>query len=114
MPITQNFQLNSLANQFSSLVYQNVKQENGGDWFMLDADGEPIRINIIGGAKGMRDIVDAFALQPIKDSYPQWESVGISLMKKCLDSGSLTKCGREIWQSMVNDMGGTVAGGRNA
>jgi hypothetical protein len=43
--------------------------------------------------------------------------VGIELMSRCVKAGGLTEHGREIWQSMVNDMGATVAdncGGKNA
>ncbi|EEY3533623.1 hypothetical protein DFY75_24495 [Escherichia coli] len=46
--------------------------------------------------------------------YPQWETVGIELLDRCVTKDGLTDVGREIWQSMVNDMGATVAGGSHA
>ena len=59
----------------------------------------------------------ANALEALKEHYPQWESVGIELLSRCVTATGLTGRGREIWQSMVNDMGATVAGnhgGENA
>lgn len=46
--------------------------------------------------------------------YPQWETVGIELLDRCVTKDGLTDVGREIWQSMINDMGATVAGGNRA
>lgn len=46
--------------------------------------------------------------------YPQWETVGIELLDRCVTKDGLTDVGREIWQSMINDMGATVAGGNHA
>ncbi|MBB6853447.1 hypothetical protein HEN82_024820, partial [Escherichia coli] len=45
---------------------------------------------------------------------PQWETVGIELLDRCVTKDGLTDVGREIWQSMINDMGATVAGGNHA
>lgn len=50
----------------------------------------------------------------MKVFYPQWETVGIELLERCVTKDGLTDVGREIWQSMVNDMGATVAGGSHA
>lgn len=46
--ITKNFRLNALANQYSAAIYDHVKQQNGGDFFMVDV---PLRIEIAGGNK---------------------------------------------------------------
>ncbi|WP_191185487.1 hypothetical protein [Enterobacter sichuanensis] len=115
--ITKNFRLNALANQYAAALYDHIKTTSGGDYFMIDADGEPVRVEIAGGAKGVRDLIDGYALEALKEHYPQWESVAINLMSRCVTAGGLTEHGREIWQSMVNDMGATVAdnrGGKNA
>ena len=50
----------------------------------------------------------------MKVSYPQWETVGVELLERCVTNDGLTDVGREIWQSMVKDMGATVAGGNHA
>ncbi|ELX2274158.1 TPA: hypothetical protein PXJ57_003973 [Yersinia enterocolitica] len=110
--ITKNFQLNSLANQYSAAIYDHVKQQNGGDFFIVDMlVSSPLRIDIVGGASGVRGLVDAYCLEALKLNYPQWEKLGIALMSKCLDGNTLTQHGREIWESMGADMGSTVAGG---
>jgi hypothetical protein len=36
------------------------------------------------------------------------------MLEKCVNADGLTDTGREIWQSMINDMGATVAGGNHA
>lgn len=109
--ITKNFRLNALANQYSAAIYDHVKQQNGGDFFMVDAGEFPLRIEIAGGVSGVRGLVDAYCLEALKLNYPQWEKLGIALMSKCLDGNNLTQCGREIWENMGSDMGSTVAGG---
>ncbi|EOX2608441.1 hypothetical protein ACPEOH_001188 [Yersinia enterocolitica] len=109
--ITKNFRLNALANQYSAAIYDHVKQQNGGDFFMVDAGELPLRIEIAGGVSGVRGLVDAYCLEALKLNYPQWEKLGIALMCKCLDGNTLTQQGREIWESMGSDMGSTVAGG---
>ncbi|AUU27573.1 hypothetical protein RVN05_00580 [Salmonella enterica subsp. enterica serovar Thompson] len=111
--ITKNFRLNALANQYAAALYDHIKTTSGGDYFMIDADGEPVRVEIAGGVNGVRDLVDGYALEALKEHYPQWESVGIGLLEKCVNAGGLTDTGREIWQSMTADMGATV-GGHNA
>lgn len=111
--ITKNFRLNALANQYAAALYDHIKTTSGGDYFMIDADGEPVRVEIAGGVNGVRDLVDGYALEALKEHYPQWESVGIGLLEKCVNAGGLTDSGREIWQSMTTDMGATV-GGHNA
>ena len=111
--ITKNFRLNALATQYAAALYDHIKTTSGGDYFMIDADGEPVRVEIAGGVNGVRDLVDGYALEALKEHYPQWESVGIGLLEKCVNAGDMTDTGREIWQSMTADMGATV-GGHNA
>ncbi|HDS9533970.1 TPA: hypothetical protein QH864_003049 [Klebsiella pneumoniae subsp. pneumoniae] len=111
--ITKNFRLNALANQYAAALYDHIKTTSGGDYFMIDADGEPVRVEIAGGVNGVRDLIDGYALEVLKEHYSQWESVGIGLLEKCVNAGGLTDTGREIWQSMTADMGATV-GGHNA
>ncbi|RXA97246.1 hypothetical protein [Yersinia sp. 2105 StPb PI] len=109
--ITKNFRLNALANQYSAAIYDHVKQQNGGDFFTIDAGEFPLRIEIVGGVSGVRGLVDAYYLEALKLNYSQWEKVAIELLTKCIDGNNLTQDGREIWQSMGSDMGSTVAGG---
>ena len=113
--ITKNFRLNALANQYAAALYSHVTATSGDEYFVIDAAGESVRVNILGGTKGMRDLVDGYALKAIKEHYPaaQWESIGITMLEKCVNAGGLTDTGREIWQSMTADMGATV-GGHNA
>lgn len=80
---------------------------------MVDADGEAVRVEIVNGVKGVRSLIDSYTLAAMKVFYPQWETVGIEL-ERCVTKDGLTDVGREIWQSMVNDMGATVAGGSHA
>lgn len=115
--ITKNFRLNALANQYAVALYVHITATSHGDYFMIDAGGEPVRVEIAGGVKGVRDLIDGYALEALKEFHPQWEGVAIELMSRCVTAGGLTQHGREIWQSMVNDMGATVAansGGMNA
>lgn len=110
--ITKNFRLNALANQYSAAIYDHVKQQNGGDFFMVDAGEFPLRIEIAGGVLGVRGLVDAYCLEALKLNYPQWEKLAIELLSKCLkENNSVTDAGIEIWESMGSDMGSTVAGG---
>ena len=115
--ITKNFRLNALANQYAAALYDHITATSHGDYFMIDAGGEPVRVEIAGGVKGIRNLIDGYALEALKEHYPQWESVGIEVLSRCVNATGLTGRGREIWQSMVNDMGETVAGnhgGENA
>ncbi len=108
--ITQNFRLNALANQYASAIYNHVSATNSAGSFTVNAQGQAIKVNIVGGIKGVRDLVDGFALEALKGSYPHWEIIAIELLSKCVHGNELTVTGLEIWQSMVNDMGNTVAG----
>lgn len=114
--ITKNFRLNALANQYAAALYNHVTATSDGDYFMIDANGESVRVNILGGVKGMRDLVDGYALEALKERYPagRWESVGVTFLSRCVGADGLTDTGIEIWGSMVNDMGATVAGGKHA
>lgn len=112
--ITQNFRLNALANQYAAALYHHVKLVNGGDWFTVQAEGETIQVNIIGGIAGMREIVDSYLLEALQQNYPRWEDIGCALLGRCVDGTTLTEHGSHIWESMINDIGTTVAkqGGR--
>ena len=106
--ITHNFRLNALANQYAAALYSHISATSG-DHFMIHSGDQQLRVNIVGGVKGVRDLIDGYALEALKDSYTQWEAVGIRLLSKCISGDELTQSGREIWQSMVNDMGTTIA-----
>lgn len=113
--ITKNFRLNALANQYAVALYDHITATNGGDYFMIDANGEAVRVEVIGGIKGMRDLVDGYALGALKEHYPaaQWESIGIAYLSRCVDAEGITDEGISAWTSMTADMG-TTAGGNNA
>ena len=114
--ITKNFQLNALANQFAAAVYDSVRQQNGGDWFPMNVGSTTIEVAITGGIKGIRDLVDSYALEAMRGSFPahQWESIGIQYLKRCVGADGLTDAGREAWANMIADMGETLdAGGFN-
>jgi len=106
---TRNFRLNALANQFSATILNTLRQQNGGDWFTVDADGLEIHVAVIGGVGGMRELVDAGFLNPLKGETPQWERVAIQWLSMCVVDGQLTERGRELWESMRADMGDSVA-----
>ncbi len=107
--ITKNFRLNALANQYAAALYNHITATSHGDYFMIDAGGELVRVESAGGERRPRPH-RRHALEALKEHYPQWESVGIELLSRCVTAAGLTGRGREIWQSMVNDMGATVAG----
>ncbi|HBB9616448.1 TPA: hypothetical protein JLL80_004063 [Escherichia coli] len=108
--ITQNFRLNALANQYAAALHNHISATDGDHFMINNANGQSIRVNIIGGAKGIRDLIDGYALKALKENYLQWEAVGIQLLSKCVQGNELTQSGKEIWQSMVNDMSDTVMG----
>ncbi|EFD5495480.1 TPA: hypothetical protein KI784_001894 [Escherichia coli] len=112
--ITKNFRLNALANKYATALYNHITAINGGNYFMVDAAGQQIRVEIVNGVKGVRSLIDSYTLAAMKVSYPQWETVGVELLERCVTKDGLTDVGREIWQSMVKDMGATVAGGNHA
>lgn len=47
---------------------------------MVDADGEAVRVEIVNGVKGVRSLIDSYTLAAMKVFYPQWETVGMSLL----------------------------------
>ncbi len=114
--ITQNFRRNALASQYAAALYDYVTTSNSGEHFMIDAGGEAIRVEVLGGIKGMRNLVDGFALEALKESYPaaQWEGICIAVLSRCVNRDGLTDMGRSTWESMVSDMGSTVAGDSHA
>lgn len=107
--ITKNFRLNALANQYAANLYDTVRQSTSRDVFMLDAGGEPVHVQILDGVKGMRDLIDGYLLEALKISYPQWESVGVALLERCVNSDGITPYGLSIWESIKGDMTATVA-----
>lgn len=109
--ITKNFRLNSLANQYAAAIYSHVVNQNGGEWFTVNANTLPIRVNIVGGVPGVRQLVDAYFLEALQLNYQGWEAAAIAMFDKCLASDkSIHQTGIEVWESMVSDMGSTVAG----
>lgn len=107
--ITKNFRLNALANQFSTAIFDLIRQKNGGDWFTVNADGQDIHVEIIGGVRGIRELVDACFLAALKDIGPQWEGIAIKWLSQCVVDGELSERGIELWTSMRADMGDSVA-----
>ncbi|BET98140.1 hypothetical protein [Xenorhabdus taiwanensis] len=107
--ITKNFRLNALANTYAAAIYHDVTTRNGGDHFTMRVGKTEINVAIVDGIKGIRELVDSYALEALQQRYPVWEVIAINLMEKCVVNGSLTGYGREIWQSMINDMGDTLA-----
>ena len=114
--ITKNFRLNALANQFAAALYDHVSTTSYAEYFMIDVGGISIRVELVGGIKGMRDLIDGYVLEALKENYhpTEWENIGIALLSRCVKGKKLTDTGRDIWESMTNDMGETVAGGSNA
>ncbi|BCQ40937.1 hypothetical protein ERHA54_35400 [Erwinia rhapontici] len=109
--VTKNFQLNSLANTYAAALYEYVRQQNGGDHFVVNADTNPVQVNIIDGVKGMRDLVDSYYLEALKVSYQGWEALGIATISKFMvDGTALTPRGIKVWASMVADIGEAIEG----
>ncbi len=92
--ITKNFRLNALANKYASALYNHITSTSGGDYFMVDADGEPY-VEIVNGVKGVRSLIDSYTLAAMKVFYPQWETVGIEL-ERCVTKDGLTDVGRDM------------------
>lgn len=108
--ITKNFRLNALANSYSASIFDHVFKQNGGPHFQIIANGSPVTIQIVGGVSGVRQLVDAYYLEALKLNFQGWEAMGLALMAKCLDeNNAVTAAGLEIWQSMVSDMGDSLA-----
>lgn len=107
--ITKNFRVNALANSYAAAIYHDVTARNGGDWFSMEVGDKTIEIAIIDGVKGIRELVDSYLLEVLQQQYPAWEFAAVNVLGKCVSNGSITEYGREIWQSMMNDMGNTIA-----
>ncbi|MHA6305682.1 hypothetical protein ACX3SV_01010 [Hafnia paralvei] len=107
--ITKNFRLNALANLFSTAIFDLIRQQNGGDWFTVNADGQDIHVEVIGGVRGIRELVDACFLAALKDIGPQWEGIAIKWLSQCVIDGELSERGSELWTSMRADMSDSVA-----
>lgn len=107
--VTKNFQLNSLANAYAAALYEYVRQQNGGDHFVVNEATNPIQVNIIDGVKGMRDLVDSYYLEALKVNYQGWEALGIAtIIQFLVDGATLTPRGIEVWERMVADMGESI------
>lgn len=106
--ITKNFRLNALANQYAAALYNRITTTSHGEYFMLDAGSEPVRVEIVNGIQGIRPLVDSYLLEPLKGTGPQWEYSSMTLLSKCVNGTELTDKGWDIWQSMVSDMGDSL------
>ncbi|MCC8385965.1 hypothetical protein GPY51_22835 [Photorhabdus laumondii subsp. laumondii] len=107
--ITKNFHLNALVNTYAAAIYHDMTTCNGGAHFTVQVGKTEINVAIVDGVKGVRQLVDSCALEVLQQNYPAWELIAIKLMEKCIVNDRLTGYGREIWQSMVKDMGDTLA-----
>lgn len=113
--LTKNFRLNALANTYATAIHQHIVYQNGGDFFYTQANGGPLKIEIIGGTVGVRQLIDAYFFEALKEKYQGWEAAALVLLDKCLlDGKTVTAKGVSLWESMVSDMGATVEGKKNA
>lgn len=94
--IIENFRLNTLANKYASALYKHVTSTSGRDCFMVNADGEAVRVETVNGVKGVCSLIDSYTLAVMKVFYPQWETVGIELLNRCVAKDRLTDVEREI------------------
>lgn len=107
--ITKNFRVNALANLFAGAVYHDITTRNGGDWFTMNIGSKSIEVAIIDGVKGIRMLVDSYLLEALQQQSRTWEPAAVRVLEQCAANGFITGFGREIWQSMINDMGDTLA-----
>ncbi|EMH1415425.1 hypothetical protein RGJ02_003253 [Morganella morganii] len=107
--ITKNFRVNALANLFAGAVYHDVTTRNGGDWFPMNVGNKAIEVAITDGVKGIRMLVDSYLLEALQQQSRTWEPAAVRVLEQCTANGFITGFGREIWQSMINDMGDTLA-----
>ena len=107
--IKKNFRVTGLANLFAGAVYHDVTTQNGGDWFPMNVGSKSIEVAIIDGVKGIRMLVDSYLLEALQQHSPVWEPAAVNILERCTVNGYITGFGREIWQSMINDMGDTLA-----
>ncbi|HBC7420858.1 TPA: hypothetical protein KEY88_003572 [Serratia marcescens] len=109
--ITKNFRLNALANQYSAALYDHLTATSGGEHFVIATLNPPLTVEIVGGVKGIRQLVDSYFIEALQQNYGLWEAAAIRLLEKCVTEQGLTAYGAEIWQSMVADMASTIGGG---
>lgn len=107
--MTKNFRLNALANQFAAAIYNHIREQNGGAWFPMNVNGQRIEVAITDGSTGIRLLVDSYLLEPLKQEYPHWEQLASKLLNLCLEGNEPTERGKDIWQSMINDMSATLS-----
>lgn len=107
--ITKNFRLNALANQYAAALYNHITDISGGEYFTVEAGEITVNVEIIGGIKGVRQLIDAGFLQAVKDDGKGWEQIAIYALGKFTHGTELTGDGLQMWQSMVADMGNAVA-----
>ncbi|MBD2784153.1 hypothetical protein ID858_14010, partial [Xenorhabdus sp. DI] len=88
--ITKNFRLNVLANSYAAAIYHDVTARNGGDHFTMQVGKTEVSVAIVDGVKGIRELVDSYALEALQQNYLAWEVIAISLMEKCVVNGVLT------------------------
>jgi hypothetical protein len=72
--ITKNFRLNALANQYAEALYNNITaiMVRFTSWLTRQASKS---VELVGGVNGTRQLIDGYALEALKETYPQWESV---------------------------------------
>lgn len=78
--ITKNFRLNALANKYASALYNHITSTSDGDYFMVDADGEAVRVEIVNGVKGVRSLIDSYTLAAMKVFYRSGKPWGSSFL----------------------------------
>ncbi|MDE9528402.1 hypothetical protein KKJ20_22275, partial [Xenorhabdus bovienii] len=71
--ITKNFRLNALANTYAAAIYHDVTTHNGGNHFTMQVGKTEINVAIVDGIKGIRELVDSYALEALQQNYPAWE-----------------------------------------
>ncbi|WP_233961305.1 hypothetical protein [Pectobacterium versatile] len=109
--ITKNFRVNALANQYAAALYNAARRQSSGDFFTINAAGQSVQVNIVGGTQGIRQLVDSYLLEALRQEYRQWEDVAAATLSACVEGSALTIHGRQVWKSMVDNMGATVAQG---
>lgn len=108
MPITNNLLLNTLADRYATAIYNLLILQNGGEWFAVSTKSGDIRIDITGGAMGIRDLVNSYLLLVLKHHHHEWEPRASSLLDECLEDDDLTNRGHEIWNCMLSDIEATL------
>ncbi len=106
---TKNKQLSALADRLALAIYTHNRQENGRDMVPINAGGQRILMEIIGGVDGVRQLVDAYFLEAMEQNFHAWEPAAAKMITLCLNGYRLNSNGKEIWQSMLNDMGDAAA-----